>query len=261
MAARSCSWIATVRTRRLSSQPTAARPPAEFSRPSSVAPFGPRARSTRGQDLGHRSGATGFFVADRTHSRLNAVDTSAAEPLGLLEPDVIRNISWNPAGTALIVEALSDGVPTLWRVPVEPVSLRWGTPERLTTAPASAEGAAVSPDGTRVTFTSAQASSRAWLFPFDANSAQLMGNGQALTAEDLVLVSLSLARDGAALCYGARQAGRNQFQLFSHRPDDRRHDVGRRSMRGRDFPNRAQGGLSTNPHRIELHGGKPLRRP
>ena len=155
-----------------------------------------------------------FFVADRTHSRLNAVDTSAAEPLGLLDPDVIRNISWNPTGTALIVETLSDGVPTLWRVPVEPVSLRWRTPERLTTAPASAEGAAVSPDGTRVAFTSAQASSRAWLFPFDANSAQLMGNGQALTAEDLVLVSLSLARDGAALCYGAREVGRNEFQLF-----------------------------------------------
>ena len=75
--------------------------------------------------------AAGFFVADRTNSRLNAVDTSAAAPLGLLEPDVIRNISWNPTGTALIVEALSDGVPTLWRVPVEPVSLRWRTPERL----------------------------------------------------------------------------------------------------------------------------------
>ena len=130
--------------------------------------------------------ATGFFVADRTNSRLNAVDTSAAAPLGLLEPDVIRNISWNPTGTALIVEALSDGVPTLWRVPVDPVSLRWRTPERLTTAPASAEGAAVSPDGTRVAFTSAQASTRAWLFPFDANSARLMGDGRALTDEDLV---------------------------------------------------------------------------
>ena len=65
--------------------------------------------------------AAGFFVADHTHSRLNAVDTSAAAPLGLLDPDAIQNISWNPAGTALIVEALSDGVPTLWRVPVEPV--------------------------------------------------------------------------------------------------------------------------------------------
>ncbi len=156
----------------------------------------------------------GFFVADRTHSRLNAVDTSAAAPLGLLEPGVIRNISWNPTGTALIVEALSDGVPTLWRVPVEPVSLRWRTPERLTTGPASAQAAAVSPDGTRVAFTSAPASTRGWLFPFDANTARLMGDGRALTDDDLSIVSLSLAADASALCYGALEAGRDTVRLF-----------------------------------------------
>ncbi len=155
-----------------------------------------------------------FFVADRTNSRLNAVDTSAAEPFGLLEPDRIRNLTWNAFGTALIVEAMSDGVPTLWRVPVDPVSLRWRTPERLTTAPVSAESSAVSADGTRVAFTSAQTSARAWLFPFDAHGARLMGDGQRLTDEDRVLVSLSLAPDGTALCYGAREAGRNQARLF-----------------------------------------------
>ena len=155
----------------------------------------------------------GFFVADRTNSRLNAVDTSAAAPLGLLEPDVIRNISWNPTGTALIVEAFSDGVPTLWKVPVEPVSLRWRTPERLTTAPASGQAAAVSPDGTRVAFTSAPASTRAWLFPFQANRARITGDGRALTDDDLSIVSVSLAADGSALCYGAREAGRDQFRL------------------------------------------------
>jgi DNA-binding winged helix-turn-helix (wHTH) protein/Tol biopolymer transport system component len=156
-----------------------------------------------------------FFVADRTNNRLSAVDTSAAAPLGLLEPEVIRNISWSPTGTALVVEALSDGVRTLWRVPVDPVSLRWRTPERLTLAPANAESSAVSPDGTRVAFTLAQTSTRAWLFPFDATSAQLMGDGRGLTDDDLVLVSsLSLARDGATLCYSAREAGRKQIRLF-----------------------------------------------
>ena len=113
----------------------------------------------------------------------------------------------------MIVEAFSDGVPTLWRVPVEPVSLRWRTPERLTTAPASAQAAAVSPDGTRVAFTSAPASTRAWLFPFEANNARLTGDGRALTDDDLSIVSVSLAADGSALCYGAREAGRNQFRL------------------------------------------------
>jgi DNA-binding winged helix-turn-helix (wHTH) protein/Tol biopolymer transport system component len=155
-----------------------------------------------------------FFVADRTNGRLHAIDTSAAVPSGLLEPDTIRNLTWNAAGTGLIVEALSDGVPTLWRVPVDPVSLRWRTPERLTTAPASAGGAAVSPDGSRVAYTSAQESTRAWLFPFDDKGARLMGDGRGLTGEDLALVSLSLAPDGAALCYGAREPGRSQIRLF-----------------------------------------------
>jgi Tol biopolymer transport system component len=159
-------------------------------------------------------GSDGFFVADRANNRLSAVDTSAAVPFGLLEHDTILDLAWNPTGTALILEAFSDGVPTLWRVPVESVSLRWRTPERLTTAPTSAQAAAVSPDGTRVAFTSAPASTRAWLFPFDANSARLTGDGRALTDDDLSIVSVSLAADGSALCYGAREAGRNQIRLF-----------------------------------------------
>jgi Tol biopolymer transport system component len=155
-----------------------------------------------------------FFVADRTNSRLTAVDTSAAVPFGLLEPNTLRSFTWNASGTGLIVEALRDGVPTLWRVPVDPVSLRWRTPERLTAPPASAGGAAVSPDGTRVAYTSAQESTRAWLFPFDDKGGRLIGDGRGLTGDDLALVSLSLAPDGAALCYGARQPGRAQMRLL-----------------------------------------------
>ena len=155
-------------------------------------------------------------------------------------------------------------MPTLWRVPVERSEPALANARlRLTTAPASAEGAAVSPDGTRVAFTSAQASSRAWLFPFDANSAQdYMGNGQALTAEDLVLVSLSLARDGGgSLLWGAWGQGETSSELFYT-------DL---TTGGTTLVGEAWGGvisrtgrrvvLSTNPHRIELFLGKSLRRP
>ena len=129
--------------------------------------------------------ATGFFVADRTNSRLMPSIRVLLCRSGCSTPRSPKpHVEF--VGTGLIVEALSDGVPTLWRVPVEPVSLRWRTPERLTTAPTSAQASAVSPDGTRVAFTSAQASTRAWLFPFDANRAQLMGDGRGLTDEDLV---------------------------------------------------------------------------
>ena len=155
-----------------------------------------------------------FFVADRTNSRLTAVDASAAVPFGLLESNTVRKLTWNASGTALIVEAFSDGVPTLWHVPVDPVSLRWHTPERLTSAPVAAESSAVSPDGTRVAFTSTQASTGAWLFQFDADRSQLFDNGRRLTHEDLTLVSHSLAPDGTAFCYTARETGRNGIRLF-----------------------------------------------
>jgi hypothetical protein len=45
------------------------------------------------------------------------------------------------------------------------------------------------------------------------------------------------------------------------RPDHRPHDVARRSGVGRHFPNRAQRGLSTDTHRIELQWENPLHRP
>ena len=64
----------------------------------------------------------GFFVADRTNSRLSAVDTSAAAPLGLLEPDVIRNLTWN---------AIWNGVDrrSLERRRAEPVACASGSSE------------------------------------------------------------------------------------------------------------------------------------
>ncbi len=59
-----------------------------------------------------------------------------------------------------------------------------------------------------------------------------------------MIVSLSLARDGAALCYGAREAGRNQFRLFYTDLTTGRTTFVAEAVGRRDFPNRAQGGLS-----------------
>jgi hypothetical protein len=114
----------------------------------------------------------------------------------------------------LFVEALSDGLPAVWRVPVDPVTLRWQRPERLTTGPASADRAAISPDGSRLAFTSSEVSTRAWVFPFDANEARLTGDGRGVTDEDHSIVFLSLAPDGTSLYYGAREVGRNTVRLF-----------------------------------------------
>jgi Tol biopolymer transport system component/DNA-binding winged helix-turn-helix (wHTH) protein len=156
----------------------------------------------------------GFFVADRTNSHLNAIDTSAAEPLGWNEPGAIQSIHWTASGRTLFIEAASAGVPSLWRVPVDPVSLAWRTPERLTTGPAGSASAAVSPDGTRLAFTSAQSATRAWLFPFDIDTGRLTGEGRALTDEDVSIAYIHMAADGSAIFYSAGQAGQDKRRLF-----------------------------------------------
>ena len=116
------------------------------------------------------------------------MDTRVALPLGW--QTAFGRVHWNSAGTALFVEAIDEGVPAIWRVPVDPVSLAWQTPVRLTTGLASADGAAVSPDGTRLAFTSAQSTIQAWLFPFDADAGRSPGSGRAITDEDATIAAI-----------------------------------------------------------------------
>jgi Tol biopolymer transport system component len=59
-----------------------------------------------------------------------------------------------------VIQASTSGVNNLWRVPVDPSTLRYaGLAVRLTTGPGPDGEMAVSPDGTRVAFvTSAEVS-------------------------------------------------------------------------------------------------------
>jgi Tol biopolymer transport system component len=150
----------------------------------------------------------GFYVVDRANRTLQPVDTRVALPLGW--QTAFGRLHWNPAGTALFVEATVEGVPAVWRVPVDPVTLAWQTPIRLTTGLASAHRAAVSPDGTRLAFTSAQSTTQAWVFPFDADARQSPGQGRPITDEDATVAALSLAPDGSTLFFVEQRPGQTQ---------------------------------------------------
>jgi Tol biopolymer transport system component/DNA-binding winged helix-turn-helix (wHTH) protein len=147
----------------------------------------------------------GFYVVNRANRTLQPVDTRVALPLGW--QTAFGRLHWNPAGTALFVEATVEGVAAIWRVPVDPATLAWQTPVRLTTGLASADRAAVSPDGMRLAFTSAQSTTQAWVFPFDVNGRRSPGQGRAITDEDATVGAISLARDGSALFYVEQRPG------------------------------------------------------
>ena len=160
----------------------------------------------------HRATRFGFYVTDRAHRRLQAVDTSVALPLGW--QTAFGQVQWHPAGTALFVEAIAAGVPAIWRVPVDPVTLAWQQPVRITTALASADAAAISPDGSRLAFTRADSTTRAWLFPFDADAGRPPGDGRAVSDDNASIAFLALSADGSVLFFAERQPGRDTWRML-----------------------------------------------
>ena len=73
--------------------------------------------------------------------------------------------SRSPSARALYFEGASRGVTNVWRVKIDPSSLRWiGAPERLTTGAGQNRDLALSPDGRRLAFTIQNYQTRLWSF-------------------------------------------------------------------------------------------------
>jgi Tol biopolymer transport system component/DNA-binding winged helix-turn-helix (wHTH) protein len=155
----------------------------------------------------HRASPLGFYVTDRAYGRLQRVPTEVAVP-----PEWANSLTrafWSPAGDAVFVESWSAGVIAIWRTSVDRATLTLGRPVRLPIGPASAGRAGVSPDGTRVAFTTAQSSTRAWAFPFDADHRAPPGEGRALTDDDASIYGLDISADGSAIYYAEDRPGRD----------------------------------------------------
>jgi dipeptidyl aminopeptidase/acylaminoacyl peptidase len=90
---------------------------------------------------------------------------------------------------------------------------------QLPTGPAGADRVAVSPDGTTVAFTSAQAANRAWVFPFDADRGTPPGEGRAVTDEDASVEGLQLSADGRSIFYSEVRPGRDPVPGIEMRLD------------------------------------------
>ena len=131
---------------------------------------------------------------------------------------------WNAKGTALYVEAIVNEVQSVWRVEVDPKTLRWLSAERLTTGGADAN-AAVSQDGMRLAFTTEQHASRLWAFPLNAAMSAITGHGTPLTPEDGVVERSDLSPDGSRVAYVIKQPGSRQSDLWSINIDGSRREL------------------------------------
>jgi Tol biopolymer transport system component/DNA-binding winged helix-turn-helix (wHTH) protein len=116
--------------------------------------------------------------------------------------------SWMPSGRAICFERTFRGVRNLWKMTVDPETLRALAIERLTTGAGLDTELALSADGKRLAFTVESEQVQAWLFPFDATRGRVTGTGQAVTSPGMEAWQPTLTRDGKRLAFAATRAGK-----------------------------------------------------
>jgi WD40 repeat protein len=119
---------------------------------------------------------------------------------------------WAPSGQALFFEGVSRGVHNIWKIVVDQETLSWiGGPERLTTGPGPDGNLALSPDGSKLAFTTRSEQTRLWSLPFNASTGQLKGVGQPITPQGMNALSFDVSRDGKKLAFVTEQAGKYEL--------------------------------------------------
>ena len=111
------------------------------------------------------------------------------------------SFSWSPSGDVVYFERAYRGARNIWKMKVDPETLRATEVDRLTTGPGPDARVAVSADGRRLAYTAKSQRIRSWLFPFDATTGQIRGNGDAITSPGRMSLDPVLSPDGTKVVY------------------------------------------------------------
>ena len=122
--------------------------------------------------------------------------------------------AWAPSGKTIYLEQSFRGAKNIWRMEVNPQTLRPLSLKRLTTAGYDTEPA-ISGDGGKLAFTSKALQARGWAFPFEANDGRLKGPGKPVTPSGRFMGVFALSRDGKSLAYTGTRQGEPEFWWMS----------------------------------------------
>jgi dipeptidyl aminopeptidase/acylaminoacyl peptidase len=133
-----------------------------------------------------------------------------------------RDFSWAPSGNAIYFDQDFRGARNIWRMTIDPATLRGTAIERLTFGPGPDGGVALSPDGKRIAFAAQSEHIASMLFSFDPNTGQISGGGDAVTSPGMLAFLESLSRDGTKLAFCAVRAGK--WELWQRSLTDGREE-------------------------------------
>ena len=120
--------------------------------------------------------------------------------------------AWAASRRYIYFEGRADDTQNVWRVTIDPVTDKWvDGPERLTTGAGQETNVAISPDGTRLVFTTTTSRTRLWAFPFDSANGRITGQPHPITQGSTGEVDFDARADGSKVAYRTVRAGRNEL--------------------------------------------------
>jgi Tol biopolymer transport system component len=148
-------------------------------------------------------------------SELSPEAQKQLQTAGLILVDTVGSagaFAWAPSGQALYLEGLSRGVWNLWKVAVDPETLRIvGGPERLTVGPGRDTDPTLSLDGKRLALTIRSERTRIWDLPIAAATGRMKGEGKPVTPAGTDALAPDLTRDGKKLAFRLSRAGKQEL--------------------------------------------------
>jgi Tol biopolymer transport system component/DNA-binding winged helix-turn-helix (wHTH) protein len=119
---------------------------------------------------------------------------------------------WSRSGRHIYFDATTGDTRNVWRVTIDPRTGNWTDgPERLTTSAGEETSIALSPDGTRLIFTTASSRTRVWAFPFEPRNGRVTGQPYPVTQGSTEEVDFDAQADGSKVAFNTIRAGRNEL--------------------------------------------------
>ncbi|MBS1802474.1 MAG: PD40 domain-containing protein [Acidobacteria bacterium] len=114
---------------------------------------------------------------------------------------------WDHSGRNIYFERMFRGARNIWRMQVNPETLRAEGLERITTGTELASDFALSADDRKMVFTSKEENIRAWIFPLKGSEAGLMSDGQAVTPSGMEAWENDISADASKIAFSCKRAG------------------------------------------------------
>jgi Tol biopolymer transport system component/DNA-binding winged helix-turn-helix (wHTH) protein len=158
-----------------------------------------------------RKGEERFLTVPLDAGRATAAQISRRVRQDLANVSAGRFV-WAPSRRYIYFEGWTNDTQNVWRVTVDPLTEEWvDGPERLTTGGGQETNVAISPDGTRLVFTTTSSRTRLWAFPFDPASGRVIGEPYPITHGSTGEVDFDARSDGSKVAYRTVRAGRNEL--------------------------------------------------